>query len=73
MKKTGKRWIGVAYAAVLGLIAAAGVIYCVILKNDADEAAKQQYAAEEQQDIMLDANGDDIVIDDVETPAGAVE
>jgi hypothetical protein len=73
MKKTGKKWIGVVYTSALIFIAAAGVIYCIMMKNDADAAAeREQYVAEEG-DTMLDADAEDILIDDIETPAGAVE
>ncbi|MCR5685945.1 MAG: hypothetical protein K6G81_11105 [Lachnospiraceae bacterium] len=73
MKKSGKKWIGVVYAAALVFIAAAGVFYCIMMKNDADAAAEQRQYVAEDSGIVLDADAEDILIDDIETPAGAVE
>ena len=73
MKKTGKKWVGVLYAAALVFMAAAGIIYCVMMKNNADAAAEQERYAIENDGILLDADAEEILLDDVETPAGAVE
>lgn len=76
MTKKGKKWVGVLYAAVLMILAAAGVFYCVMLKYDADAANEQnhQYAAEEQSDLLLDADAEEnITLDEIEVPAGAAE
>ena len=73
MKKTCKRWVGVLYAAVLVILAAAGIIYCVMLKQNADaEKVQNQYAIESDSGLDLDADGN-ISLDDQEVPAGAVE
>ena len=72
MGKTGKKWIGVVYAAALVCIAAAGIIFCVMMKNNADAAEQERYAVEES-GIVLDADAEELLIDDLGTPAGAVE
>jgi hypothetical protein len=73
MRKKGKKWIGVVYATALVCMAAAGIIYCVMMKNDADAASeREQYAAEES-NIVLDTDAEDILLEDIGTPAGAVE
>lgn len=77
MKKTGKKWIGVLYAAALVIMAAAGVLYCMMLKSNSDAAALQnQYAIERgvetnddpdaavSGDIVLDADADAATSDD---------
>ena len=75
MKKHYKKWIGVLYAAVLVVLAAAGIVYCLMLKGDQDAATLQnQYAIEENSDINLNADAEDIItLDDFSVPAGAVE
>ena len=75
MKKTCKKWVGVLYAAVLVVLAAAGIIYCVMLRYDADDAnVHNQYAIERETDLTLDADAEDtITLDEIETPAGDAE
>ena len=68
MKKKGQRWIGFLYAAVLLIMAAAGVIYCIALKSNTDPTSVQgQYAMEEDED--QNANDGEIVQNaDAENP-----
>ena len=74
MKRTGKRWVSVLYAAVLVVLAAAGIIYCAMLKNGVDAEKQNQYAIERGTDISLDADAEgSLTLDEVETPAGAAE
>ncbi len=75
MKKTCKKWVGVLYAAVLVVLAAAGIVYCLMLKGDLDAASTQnQYAIEKDSGLNLNADAEDtITLDEIDIPAGAVE
>ena len=70
MKKTNKKWIGVLYAAALVIMAAAGVIYCIMLKNSTDASELQnQYALEEE---SKDADVNDSFAQDAEEDGSVV-
>ena len=56
MKKANKKWIGVLYAAALVVMAAVGVIYCIMLKNKADAPELRNQYAKEEENKDADAN-----------------